>query len=409
MARQLLIQLQNGRPQIEDRIAWIWLENGQVLSDVTQGTLAEAAAIAANAKVTISIPAESVYVTRQHLPGKNRQRLLKAVPFALEDQLINDVDDMHFALGLGDKNDQYWIAAIARDQMEHLQTLFASVGLNPQALIPDSMLLASAENELHLLCESNRSLLALPNEERLSVDNDNLAFVLKKLMLNTDLQINKIECYAADRSIDLDALVAAPVNCEVNAHITQPLILMAQALGDKLPLNLLQGEYNRRERRKHRFQTWYPAAAMLLVWIVAKLIIAGIDNIQLSGQLADIRTQQQQVYKQAFPSSKSSGDVYRKMEARLKELKQRRGDAEASFYHILNVLAPTLSASQGLLLQSMRYHDGRVDLELHLPSLQSLDQLKAALTRQSQWQVDIQSATSAKNHVEARLQIRGGA
>ena len=406
MARQLLIQLQSVHPQADDRITWLWLENGQILSDVTQGTLSEAAAVAANAKVFVTLPTEAIYLTRQHLPGKNRQRLLKAVPFALEDQIINDVEDMHFALGISDKNDQYWIAAIAQKQMEQLRTLFTNAGLNPQALIPDSMLLSSVEGELRLLCESKRSLLALPNQERLVVDNSNLPFVLKKLMLNTDLQIDKIECYTADRSIDLDSLIAAHVNCKVNAHITQPLLLMAEGLGEKPPLNLLQGGYSRRERRKHRFQAWYPAAAMLAVWIVARLLIAGIDNIQLSGQLADIRIQQQKAYRQAFPTAKPGGDVYRKMEARLKELKQRRGDAEASFYHILNALAPSLSASSGLILQSMRYHDGRVDLELHLPTLQSLDQLKASLTRQAQWQVDIQSATSAKNHVEARLQVR---
>jgi len=406
MARQLLIQLTDAAPQAEAVVAWLLLEDGQASGGAMQGTLAKAAAYAGNAKVIVAVPSERVYLTRQRLPGKNRQRLLKAIPYALEDQIIDDVEGMHFALGLADNQDQYWIAALAREQMQQWRDQLASAGLNPQALIPDVMLLPGAEGELRLLCEAERTLLALPDQERLVIDNGNLPLVLKKIMQNTELHITKLECYSAERSLDLDAQVAAHVNCDVNLHVMPPLLLLGEALAGNLPINLLQGAYSHREQRRHRFQAWYPAAAMLAIWIVVRLMIVGIDNIKLSHQLDSIRHQQQQVYRQAFPTAKPGGDVYRKMEARLKELKQRRGEANASFYSMLSKLAPTLGASSSLQVQVLRYHDGRIELEIQLPTLQSLDQLKVSLMAQPQWQVDIQSASSVKNHVEARLQIR---
>ena len=107
MARQLLIQLTDAAPQAEAVVAWLLLEDGQASGGVMQGTLAKAAAYAGNAKVIVAVPSDRVYLTRQRLPGKNRQRLLKAIPYALEDQIIDNVEDMHFALGMADNQDQY--------------------------------------------------------------------------------------------------------------------------------------------------------------------------------------------------------------------------------------------------------------------------------------------------------------
>jgi general secretion pathway protein L len=238
------------------------------------------------------------------------------------------------------------------------------------------------------------------------IDTENLPLVLQKIVADDKVSFSKVECFTEDRSLELDKLVAEQVNCDVNAHITSALLLMAQGLSQDVPINLLQGQYSRRERRQHRFQAWYPAAAMVAIWIVAQLLVSIVDNFRLSHQLDNIRAQQQQLFKQAFPSARAGGDVYRKMESELKRLKQKRGAADASFYHMLTTLAPTLGANADLQLQAMRYHEGNIDLDLRLPTLQSLDQLKASLASQPQWQVEIQSASSAKDHVEARLQIR---
>ncbi|MFO7604552.1 MAG: type II secretion system protein GspL, partial [Gammaproteobacteria bacterium] len=132
MARQLLIQITSAHPEVDTRVSWLVLDNHQVEGDVVQGTLAEAAIAAAGARVLIIVPAERVYLTRQHLPSKNRQRLLKAIPFALEDQIIDDVESMHFALGPGDAQGRYWIAAVARTQMDEWQDVLRQAGLNPE-------------------------------------------------------------------------------------------------------------------------------------------------------------------------------------------------------------------------------------------------------------------------------------
>jgi len=407
MGKQLLIQFTEAELQADTVVAWLLLEDGQTGGNVIQGTLADAARYADNARVIVSVPAEVIYLTRQHLPGKNRQRLLKAIPFALEDQIIDDIEDMHFALGTADPQGQYWVAAVRRQQMETWRSQLALVGLNPKVIIPDVMLLPGTTGELCLLTDAGRTLLVSPDGERWVMDSANIGLALKKIMLNKEFPVIHVRSYSTGPETELESLLASQLNCDISVQVILPLRLLATGVTENLPLNLLQGSYSHREKRRHQqYRVWYPVAAMLAVWIVVRLGLAVVDNIHLSNQLDAIRQQQQQVYRQAFPTAKPGGDVYRKMEARLKELKQKRGAADASFYAMLQKLAPILADSLGLQVQVLRYHDGRVDLEVQLPTLQSLDQLKSSLSKQQHWQVEIQSASSDKNHVEARLQIR---
>ena len=66
----------------------------------------DAAALAEAALDRINIvivPSEDVLVTTVTLPKMNRSRLLQAIPYALEEQVIEDVDTMHFAAGISCK------------------------------------------------------------------------------------------------------------------------------------------------------------------------------------------------------------------------------------------------------------------------------------------------------------------
>lgn len=405
MARQLLIQITETELNSDTVVAWLLIEDGQQDGKVMQGSLADAARYADNARVTVTVPAELVYLTRQRLPGKNRQRLLKAIPFALEDQLIDDIEDMHFALGSTDPQGLYWVAAVRRELMDSWSQALARAGLHPQVMIPDVMLLPTTIGEVSLLADETRCLLVLADGERYAIDRTNLELGLQKAQSNKNVAVTQVRCYSAQDDSELVSQVKDQFS-DVTAEVVAPLRLIGKGLASPLLINLLQGNYSRREKRRHQFQVWYPAAALLAIWIVSRLLLAVVDNIQLSHQLSKVQQQQQQVYRQAFPAVRPGGDVYRKMEAKLKELQQKRGQANASFYAMLDQLAPILGSTTGLQVTVLRYHDGRVDLELRLPSLQSLDQLKASLVKQPAWQVEIQSASSNKNQVEARLQIR---
>ena len=66
-----------------------------------------------------------------------------------------------------------------------------------------------------------------------------------------------------------------------------------------------------------------------------------------------------------------------------------------------------LSNTKGLVIKSLRYYDGRINLEIDIASLQALDKLKEKLNKENGYQVEIQNASSGKETVTARIQIVG--
>ena len=65
------------------------------------------------------------------------------------------------------------------------------------------------------------------------------------------------------------------------------------------------------------------------------------------------------------------------------------------------------SKTKGLVIKSLRYYDGRINIEMQISSLQALDNLKEKLNKEKGYQVEIQNASSGKEMVTARIQIVG--
>jgi len=94
------------------------------------------------------------------------------------------------------------------------------------------------------------------------------------------------------------------------------------------------------------------------------------------------------------------------MKQKLKELRKQTGKSQTTMSEMLAVAAPILMGAEGLKINNLRYQDGKMDLELELKDLQSLDAVKEKLAQKQDWKVEIQSASSRKDKVESRLQIR---
>ena len=82
--------------------AWRWLRldaDGIPQGSIHIGSLHSAAGEGAGQRVVVLVPGTECLLTGVHIPGRNRQKLLRAVPYALEDQLSDEVENLHFALG----------------------------------------------------------------------------------------------------------------------------------------------------------------------------------------------------------------------------------------------------------------------------------------------------------------------
>ena len=92
MAGQLFIRLDSPSPGLAS-----WMVEGEITMS-GEGKLTAAAALASGRRVIVLVPGSDVLLVQAAVPTRKRERVLQAIPFALEDQLAGDVERLHFAI-----------------------------------------------------------------------------------------------------------------------------------------------------------------------------------------------------------------------------------------------------------------------------------------------------------------------
>src|SRR5450755_1448661 len=72
---------------------------GTPIEAPSSGALANAVAAAAGRHVCVLVPGTDVLLLEPEVPARAGTKLAQIVPCALEEQLADDIDDLHFAIG----------------------------------------------------------------------------------------------------------------------------------------------------------------------------------------------------------------------------------------------------------------------------------------------------------------------
>src|ERR1044071_8354455 len=101
MPELLVIRLPSAAAETIGAVAeWIVVDGaGARHGNVQSGPLDLAAAAAANRRVIVLVPGTDALLAEPVLPVKSGTKLAQVVPFALEEHLAADVEDLHFAVG----------------------------------------------------------------------------------------------------------------------------------------------------------------------------------------------------------------------------------------------------------------------------------------------------------------------
>ena len=388
-------------------LSWIYEGENSELK-LAQGLLSDTVVATLNHHITVVLPGEDVLFLTAEIPGKNKLRIQQAVPYVLEDSLIDDVDELYFAINKSNKDpsdNQYGVSVINRDYFESIIHQLENAGIHADIMIADYLLLA--ENNT-LLFDGQRVLF---NGNHLKFASSIVTSVEGEIKLDDGLagneEIKLIYCdkETAENS-NLEKLVQK-VNLNKELCDVHPLLcLVKNSSGDK-SINLLQGAYKKKKNWSQTTKTWLPVAALFLVWLSVQGGLFIVDYFSLSKQNKKLNADITKIYKKTFPKSRRIVDAKAQMQSKLTSLRKRKGQSGRSFTEMLSGSASIFSRTEGLKIKSLRYYDGRINIELEIASLQALDNLKSQLNKEKGYQVEIQNASSGKETVTARIQIIG--
>jgi general secretion pathway protein L len=390
--------------------AWADVGADGLKGDVTTGPIETVAGRARGRTVTLVVPGSDVLLTEVDLPLRRRQRLLQAIPFALEDAVAEDVEGLHFAVGSRQPGGAVAVAALSRERFDAWMQALRGQGIEPHRVVPETLALPRGADEWRVLVEGERALVRTGPESGFAVDRENLPRVVRVTLEEANSRRPARIVVSGDDPNARDELAAASADL-VEATVADPdpappLALLARGLAGSPGIDLLQGPYDRRASLAARLRPWRAAAVLAALWVVVEVGLQVYDYRALAAEQARLAARIETVFREALPGAQRMVNPRVQIERALKASGTRGGSA-AGFLALLAESGQVMREQAGSArLTGLNFRSGRLDLDIEAPDVQALDQLKQAIGRRDGLQSEIQTATARGGRVQSRIQVR---
>lgn len=329
-----------------------------------RGPLEAAAEAAAGRRVHLLVPGTQVLITRVSVPATQRARARAAIPWALEDRLVDEVETLHFALGERHDSGEWSVAVVARHRLDAWLERCAKAGIHPATVRPEPLALPiPAADEWVALEETGAVIVRTAADGGFACEPDMLALVAGAREI--PVRIRRLGAAVAEWPSEMAAAAGAP------EPVDGPVAAFTGIGG----IDLLQGAYSRRERAGRQLRRWRVPAAIGLALIAASGIHLALDYRALGAREAEMRARMQEIFQQAFPDVQRVQDPRAQMAARLRSLRGE-GDSGGDFADLLARVGGVLVEDSGVRLSAMTWRGGTLELEIAANDLQALDRVQ---------------------------------
>jgi len=383
------------------------------------GPLAGAAPLCAGRRTIVLVPAARVLRTRAEVPVKGASRIAQALPFALEDLMAEDVEELHFAAGPRLADEQVAVAVVRREWMAGWQEQLAAAGINPQALYAESDCILDVAGTTTLILEEQHALLRDPGGDSVVAELDALDGLLELWLAQprpaaVDGAVPPRNLQVYDATVDglpntvWEKLQPRVESLEVRRLSDGALLRLAAAIVVSPGVNLLQGDYANRTGMGSYWPRWRLAAALVGALAAIVIAAAGADAWRLKRESAGLETVIRQAASFTFPGVAESANLRALVDARLQGAGGvASGATGRQFLETLQTVAGAVAKTGNATVEGMNYRAGIMELQVRAPSADSLDSIRKLVTENGKLKAEIQSSNSVGEEIQGRIRISG--
>lgn len=332
---------------------------------------------------TLVLPVEAVTACAVRLPTQKTRWLRQALPFAVEELLAEDVEQLHLALGEALPDGRHRVFAVRRSWLADWLALCATP---PQAIAVDADLLPREGTQLlHL---ENRWLLGGAGAARLALDGEAWPALAESCP----------HPHVAYRSGAHDDLEPAEQRPQVGDGYRW---LAQQAPVD----NLAQGEFAA-QQGDDRWQRWRPLLGLLGLWLVLQWGFNLAQGWHLQRQADAYAQSSEALYRELFPQDHKLVDLRAQLD---QHLSAAGGSGQGRLLGLLAQVSRAIAAEGARVsVQQVDFSDLRGDLAMQVqaPGFGELERLRERL-QEAGLAVQLGSANRETAGVSARLVIEG--
>jgi general secretion pathway protein L len=379
-------------------------EQGHFISQHSHGKLSDIGAIAKGRRATVLIDSSCLNIDSVRIPGQNKQRQLQAVPFALEEQLASDIDDMHFALGKRTTEQGIAVICISKALLQNTLQQFRQANISIAILAADALALPCTKKSWTALINGNSALIKTDHNNGYYCDRENLAVILTALLSQDNTPASLTYYHKKNDPHAANLLASIDISLTIKTYSDHPLEIFAANLTDTCQVNILQGEFTARRQSNLALKPWKAAASLFAAWMLVQMIATNIEGRQLQKKNQALTSQIEKEFKRANPTARKFNNMRKRTQQKLKQLRTGGSEGRALFLQILADAAPAFSQNKKVNIRGIIYRNHYVDMDLQADSLQSLEGVKNSLTANRKLKA-VMSTSVEKNKTRGRLRL----
>lgn len=374
---------------------------------VQHGPLTAFAEQAPGVRPILIVPGEAVILQPIIAPSRKRSTWARAVPYALEDQLAEDIEALHFVLGNALDEGRLPVAVIGHDTLrDWLQTCEQS-GLTPAAAIPEPLLLPWREGFWSVLLEHGRAVVRTGRWQGFATERETLALWLTEALSEVGEAKPRGLCIWGEAIPELAETPLAELENQVESTSVETLSLYTTAYQPTTSLNLLQGPYSRQASWGRWLRPWRTTAALAGVLLILQGGTLIYNHWRLQKEMVWLNTEMERLYKEAVPGATRIVNPKAQLEARLRELRPTNTGG-STFFELLQRSGQPLGNFPDISLRGLNYRDGQLDLSLQGGAPAVLDQLRQQFNQQPSLQVEMRT-TQRDGQAESKVTLKKAA
>lgn len=341
------------------------------------------------------------------LPGVQSRHLSRALPFALEESLVEDIRNYHLVTSGKVGKFNHRVYCNLTDAFNRLMDVCKLHHIQLRQLIPETSL--AADNSL--IHHNEFWLINIPGLAEAKVHESALSTFLEGLCGDAHTtQHAKIT--VIDRSLDAANLLKtqiesnfadafAGIDVAHGSFITQ----RDEALNGKC-CDLLTAEFRPVETKKETPASWWkPIAVLAACWALFSFTHTLMENNQLQQQTQLVRTATVDLYKQLFP-----GERIRFLDRQIRSKITDGGKvSNAGFMSLLQKSSKAyleVNSKGQIAWKNVKFNDRQnvLVIDLTAKTIAELQQFKSVMENEG-LNVEISSATNENNAVKGRIKI----
>ena len=426
MAEYLVIRIGNSGDAPAD---WIAVDSsGARRGPPVTGPLSEAHGDIGDRDVIVLVPSVDVLTTTVDMPIKGGAKLQAALPYALEEFIADDVDQLHFAAGSRRSSGLTPVSVVNREKLDLWISWLTEAGIHPVSVVADIYGLARIPGTISLLVADQQVVIndgadielvmegvspadalaaigafddGTTDEGDQGDDEEDTTMGLPRHVLVYSAPEDE-ERYQHDWIAMRQELDSLDVKLLADGVLPRLAVTVATGAG----INLLQGQYGRKTDYSGAFKPWKYAAMLLLAFAVVAVAGKGVSYYSLKNQLAAVQQQFHAEYQQVVPGAALPRDPA----AAVQSLLARSGSSQSPqiFLRSLEQLSNAIRQNRSASIQAISFRAGVVDVRLTAPDVATLDNIQRTIAQNGQFTATIQSTDQEGDKVNSRIQIQAG-